>query len=178
MNTKVRFRTLEDNNVVLIVIYPELEIALAQCTDVGDMYWTGLTEHKLFRQTSAILIMDLKEFRRLYYSFTYEETGRMLDIFRLVYYNALRGKGSPNYKFHGKIPNIFFLHTIKCIDTKHVKVNKVACREILNWIQRNCALYCSNHTLSQYMLYIGLSYNPSKPEVCNNNIASIDQIRD
>ena len=124
MNTKVRFRTLEDKNVVLIVIYPELEIALAQCTDVGDMYWTGLTEHKLFRQTSAILIMDLKEFRRLYYSFTYEDTGRTLYSSRLFYDYAFQVKGSLNSKFHCKSPNILRLHFIKYVYMKHAKGEK------------------------------------------------------
>ena len=102
MNTKGRVRTLEENKVVLLVLYCELEIALAQYTSDSDIYGTGMTEHKLFQQTSATLRMDRKEVRRLYYYFTSEETGRTLDSIRPVYDNSLQGKGSPNSKFHGK----------------------------------------------------------------------------
>ena len=55
MSKKGRVQTLEKNKVVLLVLYRELEIALAQCTTDGDIYGTGLTEHKLFRQTPATL---------------------------------------------------------------------------------------------------------------------------
>ena len=58
MNTKVRVRTLEENKVVLLVLFHELEISLAQCTADGVLYKTYLTEHKLFIQTSATLQMD------------------------------------------------------------------------------------------------------------------------
>ena len=51
MNKKGRVRTLEENKVVLLVLYRELEIVLAQCTADGDIYATGLIDHKLFRQT-------------------------------------------------------------------------------------------------------------------------------
>ena len=49
MNTKGRIRTLYENKVVLLVLYRELEIALAQCTADGDIYGKFLTKHKLFR---------------------------------------------------------------------------------------------------------------------------------
>ena len=81
----------------------------------------------------------------------------MLDSIRPVYYNAIWNKGIPNSKFHGKIPNILRIRLIKYIDTKHTKVNKLACRVILNWLQKKHAVYCSKHTLSQAMLGIGLS---------------------
>ena len=79
----------------------------------------------------------------------------MLDIIRPVYNNDLWGKGIPNSRFHSKIPNILFLHLIKYIDKKHAKINKITCREILNWIQINCAVYCSKHTLLKFMIDIG-----------------------
>ena len=75
MNTKVRIQTLEENKIVLLVLYSELKIALAQCTADGDLYGIGLTEHKFFRHISATLQMDWKEVKRLYYSFTSEEIG-------------------------------------------------------------------------------------------------------
>ena len=59
MNTKFWVGTLEENKVVLLVRYRELEIALAQCTNDGYLYGTGMTEHNLFRQTSATLQRDL-----------------------------------------------------------------------------------------------------------------------
>ena len=99
--------------------------ALSQCTADGDLYGTGLTDHKLFRQTSATLLMDWKEVRRLYYYFTSKEMGQTLYSIRPVYNNALQGKGIPNSKFHSKIPNSLRLHLIKYIYTKHVKVKKV-----------------------------------------------------
>ena len=101
MNTKGRVRTLEENKVFLLVLYRELETALAQCTADGDLYGTGLTEHKLFRHTSATLQIDWKDIRRIYYSFNSKETGLKLESTGLVYDNALWGKGSPNSKFHG-----------------------------------------------------------------------------
>ena len=60
MDTKGRVRTLEDNKVILPALYCEMEIALEQCTAEGDLYGIGLTEHKLFRQTSATHQMDWK----------------------------------------------------------------------------------------------------------------------
>ena len=65
--------------------------------------------------------MDCKEVRRLYYSFTSEETGQILDIIMPVKDAALWVKGSPNYKLCGKIPNSLRMHLIKHIDTKHAK---------------------------------------------------------
>ena len=60
MNTKFQVRNMEENKVVVLLLYYDLEIALAQfSTDVG-IYGTGLTEEKLFRHTSATLQMDLK----------------------------------------------------------------------------------------------------------------------
>ena len=58
----------------------------------------------------------------------------MLDSIIPVYNNALWVKGSPNSKFHGKIPNRLRLHLVNDIDTNHAKGNKVAFREILNWL--------------------------------------------
>ena len=49
----------------------------------------------------------------------------MVDSIRTVYDNALWGKGIPNYKLQGKIPNSLCLDLIKYIDTKHAKVKKV-----------------------------------------------------
>ena len=40
---------MEDNNFVILVLYRELEIALAQYTADGDVYGTGLIDHTLFR---------------------------------------------------------------------------------------------------------------------------------
>ena len=157
MNTKVRIQTLEENKIVLLVLYSELKIALAQCTADGDLYRTGPTEHKLFRQKSATIQMDWKDTRQLYYYITSEETGNILDRVIPVYDNSLWGKRSPNSKFHGKIPNSLCLHLIKYIYMKHRKGNKVACHEILNWPQKKHTVYCSNHTLSRDMLDIGLS---------------------
>ena len=51
INTKGQVRTLEENIFILLVLCRELEIASAQCTADGDLYGTGLTEHKLFRKT-------------------------------------------------------------------------------------------------------------------------------
>ena len=65
--------------------------------------------------------MDWENVRQLYYSFTSEETGLMLDIIRPVYDNALRGKGGPNYKLYGKISNSLCLHIIIYIDMKNAK---------------------------------------------------------
>ena len=141
MNKKIRVGTLEEKKVVLLLIYCELEIALAQCTNDGNLYGTGLTEHKLFRQTSATLQMDWKEVRWLYYYFNSKETGQTLDSIRPVYNNSLRGKYIPNSKSHGKIPNSLRLNIIKYIYTKHAKVKKVACGEILNWLQKKHAIY-------------------------------------
>ena len=147
MNKKVRVRNLEETKVVLLVLYRELEISLTHCTADGDLYVTGLTEHTLFRHTSATLRMNWKEVRRIYFSFTSEETGQTLNSFRRVYDNSLQGKGGPNSKFHVKIPNSLCLHLIKYIDTKHAKGKKVDCREVLNWLQRKQAVYCSKHIL-------------------------------
>ena len=69
MNTKIQVQTLEENKIVLLVPYCDLEIALAHCTADGNLYGTGMTEHKFFRQTPATLRTDWKEFRRLYYYF-------------------------------------------------------------------------------------------------------------
>ena len=55
INTKGWVQTLDENKVVVLVLYRELEIALAQCTDDGNLHGTGLTEHKLFRQISDTL---------------------------------------------------------------------------------------------------------------------------
>ena len=63
MNTKVRVQTLEGNKVFLILLYHDLEIALEQCTSDVDLYGTGLTEKKLFRQTSNALQVNWKEVR-------------------------------------------------------------------------------------------------------------------
>ena len=101
---------------------------MAQYTTDGDIYGIGLTEHKFFRQTSDTLQMDWKEVKRLYYSFTSDDTGQTLDSIRPVYDNAFWAKGRPNSKFHRKIPNILCLHIIKYIDTKQVKLKKVAFR--------------------------------------------------
>ena len=100
--TKGWVRTLEENKVVLLVLHRDLEIALEKCTADGNLYGTGLTEHKLFRNTSATIRIDWKEVRQIYYFFTYEETGRKLDSIRLFYNNSLRGKGGTNAKFRGK----------------------------------------------------------------------------
>ena len=148
MNTKIRVQNLDENKAVLLLRYCDLEIALAQCTDDGDIYGTGLTDHKFFRQTSSTLQMDRKEVRRLYYSFTSEETGQTLDIIILVYDSSLRVKFSPNSKFHHKTPHSLCLYLIKYIDTNHAKRKKLACREILYWIRKKHAVYCSKHTLS------------------------------
>ena len=51
MNKKGRVRTLEENKVVFLVIYHDLQIDLEQCTADGNIYGTGLKEQKLFRQT-------------------------------------------------------------------------------------------------------------------------------
>ena len=80
-----------------------------------------------------------------------------MDSIRPVYDNALQGKGSPDSKFYGKIPNSLCLHLIKYIDTKHAKVKKVACRDILNWIWKKHAVYCSKHTILQNMLDMVIS---------------------
>ena len=98
--------------------------------------------------------MDWKEFRRLYYYIALEEKVRTLDSIRPVSDNALQGKVSPSYKYNVKIPNSLRLHLVKYIDMKHVKVKKVACRDI----QNKHAVYCSKHTLLQAMLDIGLPY--------------------
>ena len=74
MNKKGRVRTLVDNKVIILVLYCDLEITLLQCTTDGDLYGKGLTEHKLFRHTSATLLMYWKEVRILYYYFTSKET--------------------------------------------------------------------------------------------------------
>ena len=132
----------------------------------------------MFRQTSTTLLIDWKEVRQTYYSFTSEETGQTLDSIRPVCDNALRGKGSPNYKFHSKKPNSLHIHLIIYIDTKHAKGKKVACPEILNWLQNKYAVYCIKHTLLRAMLDIGLYYKPSKPKMRNNNVARLDEIRD
>ena len=162
INTQGRVLTLEENKVVLLILYRDLEIALSQCTTDGNIYGTGLTEHKFFRQTSATLRMDSKEVRQLYYSFTSKQTGIILDIIRLVYDNALRGKGRTNSKLHGKISNSLHLHLIKYIDMKHAEGKKVACRKILNWLPKKHAAYCSKNTFSRAMLGISLSYKQSK----------------
>ena len=101
----------------------------------------------------------------------------MLDSIRPVYDDSLWGKGIPNGKLHGKTHNSLRLHLIKYIHTKHSKGKKVACRKILNCLKKKHSVYCSKHTLSRAMLGIGLSYNPSKPIMRNNNVACIDQIR-
>ena len=49
----------------------------------------------------------------------------MLDSIIPVYDNAHWVKGSPNSKFHSKIPNSLLLDLIKYIDTKHAKEMKV-----------------------------------------------------
>ena len=67
---------------------------------------------------------------------------------------------------------------IKYIDTKNAKGKKLALHEMLNCLQKKHAVYRSNHTLSRAMLDIGLSYKPSKPIMCNNNVSLLDQIRD
>ena len=100
--------------------------------------------------------MDRKEFRRLYYSITLEEKGQTLDSIRPVSDNSLQGKCSPSSKYNVKMPNSLRPHLVKYIDMKHVKLKKVACRDILNWIQKKHAVYCSNHTLLRAMLDIGL----------------------
>ena len=120
--------------------------------------------------------MDWKEVKQIYYYFTSEETGQTLDSIRLVYDNSLQGKGIPNSKFHGKIPNSLCMHLIKYIDTKHTKGKKLTCCEILNWLWKKHAVYCSKHTLSRDMLDNGLSYKPSKPKIRNNHVARLDQI--
>ena len=84
MNTKGWVWTLEENKAVLQVLYRDLETALAQCTDDSDLYGIGLTEHKLFSQTSATLRIDWKEVRQLYYYFTSKKTGRTLHSIRPV----------------------------------------------------------------------------------------------
>ena len=178
MNTKGRVRTLEYNKAVLLVFFRDMEIELAQCTADDDIYGTGLTEHKLFRQTSYTIKVDWKDVRRIYYYFTSEETEQTLDSIRTVYDNSLWIKGSHNYKFHSKSPNCLCLNLIKYTDTKHEKGKKVACRDILNWLRKKHAVYCSKHTLSRAMLGIGLSYKPSKPKMCNNNFSRLDQITD
>ena len=133
MNTKVQVRNLKNNKVVLLVISCEPEISLEHCIAAGDIYGTSLKEHKLFRQTSATLQMYLKQARRIYYSFTSKETGKTLDIIIPVYNNSLCVKGSPNSKFHAKIPNSLCLYIINYIDTKHAKVKKAALREIYRY---------------------------------------------
>ena len=57
---KRRVRTLEENKVIILVLSHDMEIALAQCTADSNLYGTGLSEHKLFRQTAATLRMDQK----------------------------------------------------------------------------------------------------------------------
>ena len=84
MNQKGQVRNLEENKVVLLVLYHDLEIALTQCTADGDLYETGLTEQKMFIQTSDTLRMDWKEVRQLYYYFTSKKTGRTLHSIRPV----------------------------------------------------------------------------------------------
>ena len=79
MNKKGPVWTLEENKVFLLVLYRELETALAQCTADNDLYGTGLTENKLFRQTLANLRMDWKDIKRIYYSFKSKETGLKLE---------------------------------------------------------------------------------------------------
>ena len=61
MNTKVRVRTLEENKVILLVLYYELEIALVKCAADSNLYGTGLTDHKLFKQKSVTLRMYLEK---------------------------------------------------------------------------------------------------------------------
>ena len=61
MNTKGWVRTLEENKVALLVLYCDLEIALAQYTADGNIYGTGLIEHKLSIHISTTLQMDWKE---------------------------------------------------------------------------------------------------------------------
>ena len=90
-------------------------------------------------------------------SFTSEETGRTLDNIRLVYNHALQGKGIPNSKLYGKIPNRLRLHLINDIDMNHSKVKKLAYGKIINWLWKKHAVYCSKHNLSRAMLEIGLS---------------------
>ena len=51
MNTKVWVQNLAKNKVVLIVLYHDMEITLAQCTTYSDLYGTGLIDHKFFIQT-------------------------------------------------------------------------------------------------------------------------------
>ena len=125
---------------------------------------------------------DREKFVQTYISYSsngLEIVQANLLLFYLQRYRTnLQGKGSPNYKFHGKIPNSLCLHLIKYMDTNHMKGKKLACREILNWLQKMHAVYCSKHTLLKAMLDIGLSYNPSKQNMRNNNVARIDQIRD
>ena len=101
-----------------------------------------------------------------------------MDSIRPVYDNSLRCKGSPNSKFHDKIPNSLHLHLIKYIYTKQAKGNKVACREILNWLRKKHAVYCIKKTLLRSMLDIGKYYNRSKSKLYKNNVTRLDQIRD
>ena len=61
---------------------------------------------------------------------------------------------------------------------KHKKIKKVAFLEILNFLQKKHAIYCSYHPLPRAMLDIGLPYKSIKPKVRNNNVARLDQIRD
>ena len=79
-----------------------------------------------------------------------------------IYDNALRDKGTPNSKFHGKITNSLCLNLIRYIDKNHAKGNKVSCRKILNWLRKKHAVYRINHTLSQAIIDIDLYYKPSK----------------
>ena len=65
INTKVWVRTLEENKVLLLVLYHHMRITLAQCTAEGDLYVTALTNHKLFIHTSATLQMDWEKVRQL-----------------------------------------------------------------------------------------------------------------
>ena len=64
------------------------------------------------------------------------------------------------------------------MDTKHAKGEKVAFPDIINWLRKKYVVYCSKHTLLQSIFDIVLSYNSSKPKMCNNNVARLDQIRD
>ena len=85
MNTKVQVRTLEENKVVLLVLYREMEIALAYCTAGGDIYETGLIKNTLFRQISATPQIDWKEVRLIYYYFTSKETEkRWIVLYRFT----------------------------------------------------------------------------------------------
>ena len=100
---------------------------MEKCTADDDIYGTGLTEHKLFRHTSATIRMDWKEFRRfniILLPRRQDEYWIVLDRFRIM---TFKGKGIPNYKLHGKILNRLHLHLIKYIDMNHVKVKKLAC---------------------------------------------------